>query len=153
MFRSNEKQFLFTRKVPCAKRCSQLQYDPKLELIIKDDESQEEWVDTHHYYSGELSTDVKDLTTEEPVNSKQADPVEEGDEEPIDMDEFMANEEVEDPNCFNFPVQNEEGIEKEDNVLKTRTYNLHITYDKYYQVRIIFVALIRLIRSGSPLLG
>jgi ubiquitin-like-conjugating enzyme ATG3 len=50
----------------------------------------------------------------------------------MDMDEFMAGggnfQEAEDPNCFQPPEPTE------DNIERTRTYDFHITYDKYYQV-------------------
>lgn len=133
-FRTNEKQFLFTRKVPCTRRCSQLQYDPKLELIVKDEASQEEWVDTH-FYSNESTGEVKDLSMEETKPKPAPADNDDEDETPVDLDEFMASDEVEDPNCFKPPVPTET-TETEDNVLKTRTYNLHITYDKYYQVNL-----------------
>lgn len=113
-----------------------MQYDPKLEEIITDENSQEEWVDTH-YHSTEFTNEAKDLTTDTPSNDKIEVAVEadEDDEDgpPVDLDDFMASEdvEVEDPNCFK---PTEETSASGDNVLKTRTYDLHITYDKYYQV-------------------
>lgn len=104
-------------------------------MIIKDENSQEEWVDTH-FYSNEFTNKAKDLSTETPVNLQPevAVEVDEEDEAPIDLDDFMASDDVQvdDPNCFS-PDQNVE-VANEDNVLKTRTYDLHITYDKYYQV-------------------
>jgi ubiquitin-like-conjugating enzyme ATG3 len=74
------------------------------------------------------------LTDQSKLTELAVEAREEDESTPVDLDEFMASEDIEDPNCFN-PKQ--EGIEievSEDNVLKTRTYDLHITYDKYYQV-------------------
>jgi len=133
---SNEKQFLITRRVPCYRRCAQLQYDPQLELIIKDEHSQEEWVDTH-FYSTEFTNEARELPSEksQPIKETPIVPDEdEEDEAPMDMDDFMAADEAEDPNCFKPPTTQDTEMETEDNVLKTRTYDLYITYDKYYQV-------------------
>lgn len=78
---------MITRRVPCYRRCAQLQYDQKLELIIKDEQTQEEWVDTH-FYSNEFKNEARELPTEkpEPVKEIPIVPDEEEDEAPMDMD-------------------------------------------------------------------
>jgi hypothetical protein len=41
-----------------------MQYDPQLELIFRDEETHEEWVDTH-FYSQEQPTDASEAMTKE----------------------------------------------------------------------------------------
>lgn len=55
----------------------------------------------------------------------------------VDMDAYL---EEEDPNCYMVkkPAKTNQVVNDED-LVKTRTYNLHITYDKYYQVKFYFV--------------
>lgn len=57
----------------------------------------------------------------------------------MDMDSFIASGglEEEDPNRYIAPKIKAEnqGSTSNDNIVRTRTYDLHITYDKYYQVR------------------
>lgn len=128
-----DKQFLITKRVPCHRRCAQMAYDPNLELVIKGEDGKDDWVDTHHF-APEVNEQAK--AVEEPVvdqPTKQVDSDEDDDDAPaVDMDDFLDNDgfEVEDPNCY----KPDEPEDNDDNVVKTRTYDLHITYDKYYQV-------------------
>ncbi|CAD5218547.1 unnamed protein product [Bursaphelenchus okinawaensis] len=148
-----DKQFLITKRVPCHKRCAHMQYDSKLELVIKDDDGNDEWVDTHHY-APELVEESKSADeivkpVSAPTNQDEDD--DDDDDGPaMDMDNFMENgdfEEEVDPNCYKpDPVADESG---DDNILKTRTYDLHITYDKYYQVPRLWV--IGYDENGKPL--
>lgn len=110
-------------------------YDPNLELVIKGEDGKDDWVDTHHF-APEVKEEAKSV--EEPTTvevSKTVDSDEDDDDAPaVDMDNFLEEDgfEVEDPNCYKPDEVDEVG---DDNVVKTRTYDLHITYDKYYQVR------------------
>lgn len=143
------KQFLITRNVPCSRRCKQIEYNDDKEKVIESDDADGGWVDTHHYDPSHLDEKVSEMTIEEsqydedPVNEKNAagenkdDDDDEDDDEVCDMDEFEKE---------GFPVEDEdEGLadvqaeaKKPDpaeagDILRTRTYDLHITYDKYYQ--------------------
>uniref|UniRef100_A0A0N5AR04 Autophagy-related protein 3 n=1 Tax=Syphacia muris TaxID=451379 RepID=A0A0N5AR04_9BILA len=136
-----DKQFLVTRNVPCYRRCIEMDYDPAQEKVLSTEEVFEgdcnsefdDWVDTHHYVS-DKSNEIRDIEEDLSNNGNSAQASDE-DQEPVDMDEYIACGafEVDDPNRF-VSVKTSKNKESEDSVLKTRTYNLHITYDKYYQV-------------------
>uniref|UniRef100_A0A914CVI1 Autophagy-related protein 3 n=1 Tax=Acrobeloides nanus TaxID=290746 RepID=A0A914CVI1_9BILA len=135
------KQFLITKHVPCYRRCSQMHYDSNLEKIIKEDgdngDAQDEWVDTHHF-APETTQKVEhaDVVEKAPVSNADDDDDDEG--PPMDMDSFIASGglEEEDPNRYIAPIAKPEtqNSTSGDNIVRTRTYDLHITYDKYYQV-------------------
>lgn len=63
----------------------------------------------------------------------------------VDMSNFLENNYIEenDPNlfvCKSNVVDKETKIvsDLDEELLRTRTYDLHITYDKYYQVKKLF---------------
>lgn len=108
----DDKQFLITKQVPCHKRCKDIQYTGEHEKIIDGDEDGG-WVDTHH--GVDLSEDVevaKEVVTEE-----------DSDGEAVDMEDF----DLEGDDLVVEVQKLDMGIEK------TRTYDLSITYDKFYQ--------------------
>jgi ubiquitin-like-conjugating enzyme ATG3 len=105
-----DKQYLQTIKVPCLKRVAQVEYvDQDAEAV---DESG--WVTTHLGHQGK--NQVEDL---EEQNQEIEMP--EFDDIP-DLEEDLDT--VHDPGLL---------VQTGDNILKTRTYDLSITYDKYYQ--------------------
>ncbi|VDN06932.1 unnamed protein product [Thelazia callipaeda] len=144
------KQFLITRNVPCFSRCVDMEYDPTQEKILKAKEWNEEddftnveddegWVDTHHYA---LQTNQKPASMFE-VPEKKLSPVEnsdgasdvDDDTPPMDMDKFIAEGGLEEDDPYRFVEEGSKQVGGDvDNVLHTRTYDLYITYDKYYQV-------------------
>lgn len=152
-FLPNDKQFLITKRVPCHQRCSQIIYDSSLEMIIKEESKEgeiDEWVDTHHFENQDVKNnsiydkmDINDKTRDQTLTRETLDPgvagneTEGEEEEPVDMEAFLASGALEDddPNRF---IEKRDTYEKEldgtELVEQTRTYDLHITYDKYYQV-------------------
>lgn len=72
------------------------------------------WVDTHH---GEVTENVDAVEVAEAVVS------DESDDEALDMEDMNLEDED-----LVVPVQR-----MDDSIKKTRTYDLSITYDKYYQ--------------------
>jgi len=127
-----EKQFLITRNVPCYKRCRQMEYKASQELVL-DSEGDTEggWVDTHHFTEdgnevAQMTEGVKDMVMEE--KEVPVDPTaEDSDEEAIDMEDFVESGKLEeDTGVVEASVEGGE-------ILSTRTYDLNITYDKYYQ--------------------
>lgn len=146
------KQFLITRNVPCLRRCADIEYDPAREKVLTSKDWSEEgeftnveddegWVDTHHYALNTCQKTVmmeegpsKKLATDKKLNVDE-ESQDDDDNQPVDMDAFIAEGglEIEDPYRF-VEDDKEANAGDSDNVLHTRTYDLHITYDKFYQV-------------------
>jgi len=148
----SNKQFLITRRVPCHQRCTQMAYDSNLEMIINeqtDDGEINEWVDTHHFEKTlppEVAMTFSDIPKDVsiPLSTMRVDDTADSDEDDpnagasVDMDAFIKSGalEDEDPNRYieKRTVKNELEPSQDSQVEQTRTYDLHITYDKYYQV-------------------
>jgi len=122
-----EKQFLITRNVPCPMRAESLQNSVKSEkdvdVEIEDDEGG--WVAPQ---MDDDVKDVKDIKEETITATKKNDDDDDGDDENIpEMENWHEENLIADDPSVLPPSQ------EEDNILKTRTYDLSITYDKYYQ--------------------
>lgn len=141
-----DKQFLITRNVPCYKRVKQMDsHQEEHERIIEETDEDGGWVDTHHYADtggnqvseamAEMSIDGKE---KEPSVDDTNDDEDDDDSEPAeDMDAFEESGmlEAEDEATLNpTTIVKDEGASAGDSgILQTRTYDLNITYDKYYQ--------------------
>jgi len=153
-FLPEKKQFLITRHVPCHQRCDQMDYDTNLEKLIyektEDGGVVDEWVDTHHFEvdkqdgsTQSSSNTAKTIESPKPkpelnrsANANEEDDDDDEDGPAVDMDAFLESGglEEEDPNRFVYAKNVKELEEAEEMIEQTRTYDLHITYDKYYQV-------------------
>ncbi|CAH2067623.1 unnamed protein product, partial [Iphiclides podalirius] len=151
-----DKQFLITRNVPCYRRCKQIEYCEDKEKIIEAENDEDGgWVDTHHYDStGSPTVEEKvcEMTLEAAETGDSGcegadggeddddDDEEEGEAE--DMEQFQESgllDEVDpstDLTTRKEPKPKSEGRQRPgdgDDIVRTRTYDLHISYDKYYQ--------------------
>ncbi|CAK1544290.1 unnamed protein product [Leptosia nina] len=152
----SDKQFLITRNVPCYRRCKQIEYCEDHEKIIEDEHDEDGgWVDTHHYDSAgspTLEEKVCEMTLEAAETGDsdgdgagdqddEDDDCEDGEAE--DMEQFQESgllDEVDPSTALSTRKPTNTDLTKVksrpgdgDEIVRTRTYDLHITYDKYYQ--------------------
>lgn len=140
-----EKQFLVTKNVPCYRRCNQMALLPTNEKLLMVEGDDEAWVDTHHGLALEQTTDkLVEMTLDSapqatPTNSSDlplvgkvtdAEDAESDDSGPVaDMEEY---DEDLDPAVA--PVTKDVAPPTEEvGILRTRTYDLNITYDNFYR--------------------
>uniref|UniRef100_A0A915KKB6 Ubiquitin-like-conjugating enzyme ATG3 n=1 Tax=Romanomermis culicivorax TaxID=13658 RepID=A0A915KKB6_ROMCU len=126
-----EKQMLITKNVPCYRRFKQIDNVISHEKVLDGDDVDSGWVDTH-FYAPENSEKVKDMGPEQEKKlNESADDNEI--EEAVDMEAFMEQNIIDDdPNLA--PLSHPIVVESaQDEILKTRTYDLNITYDNYYR--------------------
>ncbi|XP_072937184.1 ubiquitin-like-conjugating enzyme ATG3 [Epargyreus clarus] len=144
-----DKQFLITRNVPCYRRCKQIEYCEDNEKVIEDEHGDGGWVDTHHYDSAgspTLEEKVCEMTLEAAetgdsdgeggtVDRDDDDDDDDDEGEAEDMEQFQESgllDEV-DPSVALAARRPPRARPSGGDIVKTRTYDLHITYDKYYQ--------------------
>jgi len=135
-----DKQVLITRNVPCRMRVNGLEAQNETKEVEVDDE----WIstDSEHKKTQEKAEDIADLDEEEAKNEaktkQQNAATNEGvdDDDVLDLDDMAGEvdneEETKDNNVLqsgNYFVKEED----DDNIVRTRSYDLSITYDTYYK--------------------
>ncbi|QRV93903.1 autophagy-related protein 3 [Ceratobasidium sp. AG-Ba] len=160
-----DKQYLVTRKVPCLRRATSLAYtdadeDAEKLLSFADDSAKgDEWVQTHAgrpaddgskpgeiHDIPDIDGHTSDLTKD--MNSLSVEPAAPPDLDDIpDMEEEGLEEEADEATAKPVPAPPVE-IAK-GNLLQVRTYDVMITYDKYYQTPRIW--LLGFDENGTPL--
>ncbi|OTF79140.1 ubiquitin-like protein-conjugating enzyme ATG3-like protein [Euroglyphus maynei] len=150
------KQFLITRQVHCSKRYKDLESIKFQEKIIDENDDEGGWVDAHVNESNiqndaddddivlgvevteddKLIDQVRDLNVNENQGKNEKD---DDDSEAEDFETYMNQQQTlndEHDECVvdvtKLPQQLNSG-DNNKNVIQTRTYDLFITYDKYYQ--------------------
>jgi len=145
-----DKQFLVTRNVPCYKRCADIaDLKENQEKVLDEGDEDGGWVDTHHFTGSEVdeaSGQMTDLNIKDDLKASgyddNDDDDDDDDEEAGDMEEMLEALENEDPAALDLTrvsrpstanKNSSESSNNESEILRTRTYDLNITYDKYYQ--------------------
>ncbi|KAL8233113.1 hypothetical protein R6Q57_002891 [Mikania cordata] len=140
----SDKQFLVTRNVPCLRRVASIQeeYEAAGGEILLDDEHNDGWLATHGQpkdTKGDEEENVPSMETLEisKKNTIQSIPsyfgTEEEDDIP-DMEEFEESDNLFEADPATLQPTYLVAHEPDDgNILRTRTYDVTITYDKYYQ--------------------
>lgn len=146
------KQFLITRNVPCSRRCKQIEYSDEMERILEPEDPDGGWVDTHHSdpTTAGIEEKVSEMTLDDCITSTQNGETkhngneedsdeddDDDDEEAADMEEFEESGMLDEDDKATLDVrktsQNNGNCIEDGEIIRTRTYDLHITYDKYYQ--------------------
>ncbi|KAI7906577.1 autophagocytosis associated protein [Cokeromyces recurvatus] len=133
----SDKQFLVTRNVPCIRRARQMELteDEDVESIIKD-ESGEDWMLTHSKRTTKTMEEMAQIImTEEEEEAEIKRGLEKLKIEDIpDLDDVPDMDDIPD---MDDQIEEEEDpsiqVVTNDKVLQVRTYDVFITYDKYYQ--------------------
>lgn len=126
-----DKQFLSTRNVPCYKRLKQMQTTDENEVILDEDDPEGGWVDTHHNIdtTQRVTEQMDDMSLDSDTRCRQnteADQDEESSEGEMCSDDDV---DVEDDD----PAEVKLTKKEDSNVVSMRSYDLYITYDRYYQ--------------------
>ncbi|KAK7263854.1 hypothetical protein RJT34_31451 [Clitoria ternatea] len=139
-----EKQFLITRNVPCLRRAVSVEeeYEAAGGEVLLDNEDNDGWLATHGKPKETNSDEDENLPSMESLEISKRSAIKqissymgaEEDEDIPDMAEFEETDNVieTDPATLQstYLVAHEPD---DDNILRTRTYDVSITYDKYYQ--------------------
>ncbi|KAL5143477.1 Autophagy-related protein 3 [Glycine soja] len=139
-----EKQFLITRNVPCLRRAASVEeeYEAAGGEVLLDDEDNDGWLATHGKPKETKSDEDENLPSMESLEISKKNSIKkipsymgaEEEEDIPDMAEFDDTSNVieNDPATLQstYLVAHEPD---DDNILRTRTYDVSITYDKYYQ--------------------
>ncbi|KAG5533678.1 hypothetical protein RHGRI_027756 [Rhododendron griersonianum] len=138
------KQFLITRNVPCLRRAASVEeeYEAAGGEVLLDNEDNDGWLATHGNPKNNKHEEEENLPSMETLeickkNTIQSIASHFGGEEEEDIPDMAEYEEPDnlietDPATLQstYLVAQEPD---DDNILRTRTYDVSITYDKYYQ--------------------
>lgn len=138
-FLPDENQFLITRQVPCPKRVAEIQKDLQEEMVEDEDGDGTGWCITTSI-AAETS---KNEDAEEEITSmfdKPKQQTEEAEVQPKESSSQIMN--LDDYAEQDLGVDDDGEADLDDDfqefknseILRTRTYDISITYDKYYQV-------------------
>jgi ubiquitin-like-conjugating enzyme ATG3 len=128
-FPDANKQYLVTRNVPCSVRCDSIEYKPSSE--------EGGWTIYEDAVKKPVEVPIDIDVNDSPCTQEEKN--EEKEQEQEQKENRKNDEEEEDTFVFAEEEQSDmEDIavykdEEEGNILKTRTYDLYITYDNYYR--------------------
>ncbi|KAH7352991.1 hypothetical protein KP509_19G073900 [Ceratopteris richardii] len=132
-----EKQYLITRNVPCLRRASSIEadYEAAGGEVLLENEDDNGWLATHGKPSDQKMDENTPTITDgcytknrAVIESDLVKDSNDNDDDVPDMSDFIENDDATIETSY--PTAQEPD---EDNILRTRTYDVSITYDKYYQ--------------------
>ncbi|KAK2994667.1 hypothetical protein RJ640_026146 [Escallonia rubra] len=139
-----EKQFLITRNVPCLRRAASVEeeYEAAGGEFLLDNEDNDGWLATHGKPKETKSDDEENLPSMETIEISKKNTIQSissyfGGEEEDDIPDMAGYEEAD--NVIETDAATLQSTylvahePDDDNILRTRTYDVSITYDKYYQ--------------------
>jgi ubiquitin-like-conjugating enzyme ATG3 len=124
-----DKQYLITRNVPCQTRVASMENH----LATEDAGDGDDWIVSHLIKDTSLEEEFDILNedgevVEQTMESAKQSAVEE------DVNEYADMEGFEDDNILDDDAAEENLVQEEgSNLVRVRTYDITITYDKYYQ--------------------
>ncbi|XP_021832550.1 autophagy-related protein 3 [Prunus avium] len=133
-----EKQYLITRNVPCLRRAASIEeeYEAAGMEVLLDNEDNDGWLATHGKPK-DRSCEEENLPSIESLEISKNKAVKlvpshvggEDEDDIPDMADYEEADNIEiDPGTYIIAHEPDD-----DNILRTRTYDVSITYDKYYQ--------------------
>jgi len=120
-----DKQYLMTKRVTCMSRVkSQNQASIfKSNVVLEGQNEEDGWLTA----IADAEDDIEDIADEAPKSLPPVQEDDDDDEELEDLDEVSGSNLLVQDDPASLPSK------KVDSILKTRTYDISITYDKYYQ--------------------
>jgi len=150
----SDKQYLVTRNVPCPTRVADMEAQLGLLQTGGDDDGDDDWLVStikKPEKPGDLEDEFDVLDEDGEVvalsNAVDSTKINEEEEEYADMADFEDENVLADDDVAISAQPNGE----DDNLLKVRTYDLSITYDKYYQTPRVWM--VGKSAEGQPLSG
>uniref|UniRef100_A0ACD5TIF1 Uncharacterized protein n=1 Tax=Avena sativa TaxID=4498 RepID=A0ACD5TIF1_AVESA len=157
-----DKQFLVTRNVPCLRRVVSVEeeYDAaRAEVVLDDDEGGEGWLATHGVEASNTKEE-EDIPSMDTLDIGKAEEIKaipsyfgsgEKQDEEDDIPDMDTYEDTGDHLATIQPSYFVAEEPEDDNILRTRTYDISITYDKYFQTPRVWLT--GYDESGMPLDG
>ncbi|KGN46507.1 autophagy-related protein 3 [Cucumis sativus] len=139
-----DKQFLITRNVPCLRRAASVEeeYEAAGGEVLLDNEDGDGWLATHGKPKEEKRDEEENLPSLETLEISRTKVVKsipnyfggEDEDDVPDLDDIEETDNVVGTDPATLPLTYQIAHEPDDdNILRTRTYDVSITYDKYYQ--------------------
>ncbi|KAG0447366.1 hypothetical protein HPP92_028357 [Vanilla planifolia] len=139
-----DKQYLITRNVPCLRRAISVEeeYEAAGGEVLLDNDDNDGWLATHGKPNEARTTEEENLPSMETLEiskGRRIQPISsylggEEEEDIPDMADFDHTENLVEMDPATLQPSYFVAYEPEDdNILRTRTYDVSITYDKYYQ--------------------
>jgi ubiquitin-like-conjugating enzyme ATG3 len=146
----SDKQYLITRNVPCRDRVSAMEQMLDMQAGEGDNE---DWLISHIIQQGEnnLEDEFDILDQEGEIVAKTPEPESTAEDAAAEEDEYADMAGYEDDNVLHDDAAVVETPQENDNLVRVRTYDLSITYDKYYQTPRVWM--VGRSAEGQPLSG